>query len=264
MPKFGFINVLILLLLISGCAVQATPVELTITPTREPLPTNTPTAAPTVEIPPTQTSPAAISLADQYPMIVPSSDLFSPVVSTDPGDSQRLAYCAPGEIRISQDAGQTWETISTAGVDAAIEGSGYELFYGEPGSQDACLSVTLDPNHPQTFYAVFTTAFVEFGAPPVFYMGFFTTNGGETWQLVEYPENASLESFGGFWNLGADAVQTQFFPAESWDLEPDEILITETVNGGGDWQPGDLSCPDGFRCTPGALHCRVRPAGRAG
>jgi hypothetical protein len=247
MHKLSVVLVLLLLVVASACANQVVPVEVTASPTSEAVPTHTPTKiainTATAEVPATETPPPSISIADQYPLIISSSDLFNQVVSTVPGDPQRISYCAPGEIRVSQDAGQTWESIPTAGVVAVVEEAGYELFYGEPGSDNTCLAVTMDPQHPRTYYAVFSTAKAEYGAPPLFYMGFFTTNRGETWQLVEQPGNATAEDFGGFWNLGADAVQALFFPAGSWSQIPDEILITETANGGLDWNDGNLTCP---------------------
>ena len=247
MRKIGLIiPMLVIILLGSACADQITTgVEITApSPAIEVSPTIPPTKSPLPEPTSTQTSPPpAIEAADQYPWISSSSDLFNQVVSIDPIDAQRIAYCAPGEIRVSQDAGQTWETVSTAAVAAAAQARGYALFYGEPGTADACLSVTLDPQNSEVYYAVFTAAHEEFGAPPVFYMGFFTPDAGESWQLVEPPENGTIEDFGGYWNLGTGAVEALFFPAGSWRQLPEEILITETANSGKEWGDGALSCP---------------------
>jgi photosystem II stability/assembly factor-like uncharacterized protein len=252
MHKFSFVLIFLLLLAVSACADQATPVANTAAPTSEPVLADIPTKTPTLEVPPTEiptgTPPPSISLVDQYPQIVSSSDLFNRVLSTTPGDPQRIAYCAPGEIRVSQDAGQTWDSISTQGVVAAALERSYELFYGEPAGADVCASVTLDPDFPGTYYAVFTTAHEDYGAPPVFYMGFFTTDGGESWQFVDPPENATIEDFGGFWNLGTDGVQALFFSAGSWSEIPDEFLIIETADGGLEWSNGVLSCPAAGPC----------------
>ncbi|MBK5109627.1 MAG: hypothetical protein JJE12_15945, partial [Anaerolineales bacterium] len=243
MHKFIYRLIVLLLLATGACTAQATPPEITASPTSEPATEQSPADIPTATAPPGETAPPAITSAGQYPLIIASSDPFNQVVSIDPNDAGRIAHCAPGEIRVSQDAGQTWESISTVGVVAAAQERGYELFYGEPWPENACLSVTLDSQFPQAYYAVFTAAFEQFGAPPLFYMGFFTPDGGESWQFVEPPENATIEDFGGFWNLGTGSVQALFFPAGSLSQDPAEILITETTDGGNEWQPGELTCP---------------------
>jgi hypothetical protein len=238
-----------LVLLISGaCALQETPLQNTTAPTIEPANTDRPTDSPSPEVPSTETPLPIITLIDQFPSIISSSDPFNQVVSIDPDDPKRIAYCAPGEIRVSMDAGQTWESISTLGVTPAAQEHGYTLFYGEAGTEGACQSVTLDPQHSNAYYAVFTGADEEYGAPPVFYMGFFTVDSGETWQFVEPPENATLEDFGGFWNLSGGTVQAQFLPTGSRSQIPGQVLITETTNGGLAWQDGDLSCPSFGPC----------------
>ena len=243
MHKFIYILIVLLLLTTAACTAQTTPLENTASPTSQPATEKSPAVIPTPTAPPGETTPPAITSSHLYPLIVASSDPFNQVVSIDPGDAGRIAHCAPGEIRVSQDSGQTWESISTVGVAAAAQEHGYELFYGEPWPEDACLSVTLDPQIPQAYYAVFTAAIEEYGAPPLFYMGFFTADGGESWQFVDPPENSTIEDFGGFWNLGAGTVQALFFPAGSLSEEPAEILITETADGGNEWQSGELICP---------------------
>ena len=243
MNKFRLVILVLGVLILSACAGQATPASNTPATTNLPGQVITPTGIPSPTAPPTETSSPNITLAGDYPHIVTSTDPFNQLVSIDPGDPMRIAYCAPGEIRASQDAGQAWEVIPTTGVMAVAQESGYDLFYGEPSAEDACLSVTFDPVWEESYYAVFTAAQAEYGAPPLFYLGFHTADSGETWQLVEPPEGATLEDFGGFWNLGINSVQAQFFPAGSWSQDPEAILITETRNGGTAWQPGELSCP---------------------
>lgn len=245
MQKIHTSLVILLLLLGSACAAQATQPENT--PTTEPAATLTQTTPPTVEIIPTETSPPAIQL-DNYPQIIPSGDIFNQVVSVDPGNAERMAYCAPGEIRVSSNGGQSWDTIPTAGAASVVQESGFELFYGEPGGEDACLSVTFDPGHPESYYALFSTAAKDYGAPPLYYMGLFTPDNGLTWQMVTPPASAGVEDFGGFWNLGGDGVEALFFPAGSWSQDPQEILVTKTTNGGLEWQAADLSCPRAAAC----------------
>ena len=138
MRKLSFAFAVFCIIATSACATQSGPVEPTSSPTKTSLPTAKPTELPTPTQMPTVTSPPDISSAVTYPLIISSHDPFNQVVAVDPADTQRIAYCAPSEIRISQDAGETWETISTAGVAAVAGELGYDLFYGEPGSEDAC------------------------------------------------------------------------------------------------------------------------------
>lgn len=244
MQRSSLIITILIVMLGSACVSQVTPED-----TSTPVP---PVETPTDALPPTDlpqaTDAPEITLAEQYPLIMPSSDLFNQVVSVDPADEERMAHCAPGEIRVSQDGGQTWEEIPTAGVTSAAEAEGYELFYGEPGLEGTCLSAALDPRYPDSYYAVFSAAQTEFGAPPVFYMGFFSNDNGESWQLVEPHAGATIEEFGGFWNLGEQAVQAQFFEGGAWSQEPGEVLIVETSDGGSSWEPGELSCPAAGAC----------------
>ncbi|HUV29024.1 MAG TPA: hypothetical protein VMW34_16805 [Anaerolineales bacterium] len=150
---------------------------------------------------------------------------------------------------MSLDAGQTWEQpIPTTGVTAAAQERGYIIFDGDPATADACHSVTLDPSSAGTFYAEFTVAQVEYGAPPVFYMGFFSTDRGATWQFVNPPATTTLEDFGGFWNLDGQKVQAQFLVASQLDQPFENTLITETSNGAADWEIGKLSCPSVGPC----------------
>jgi hypothetical protein len=75
-------------------------------------------------------------------LVQPSTDLINRVVSVDPEDGKRLAYCATGEIRLSQDGGQTWSIIPTSAAGAAAEASGYPVFQQDQ-PLPTCLSATL-------------------------------------------------------------------------------------------------------------------------
>jgi len=244
MQRFNLVTAILILLLSSACVSQTTPEDTSLPAT----PVITPTEAPAPTEPPQATDDPSITLAEKFPLIIPSSDLFNQVVSADPADDERLAYCAPGEIRVSQDGGQNWEGISITGVTSTAEEQGYELFYGDPGLEGTCLSAALDARFPDTYYAVFSAADFEFGAPPVFYMGFFSTDKGDSWQFVEPPSGATIEDFGGFWNYGEQAVQAQFFEGGAWSQEPGDVLIVETADGGKSWGPGELSCPASGPC----------------
>lgn len=174
----------------------------------------------------------------------PSTDLFNQVVAVDPQKPERLAYCASNEIRVTNNSGLTWETIPTSGVKTLSKEIGYPLFGGDTPTKSTCHSVTLDPDHPSSFFAVFTTAQEGLGAPPVYYMGFFTTDNGDTWQAVPVPESAAIEDFGGFWNLGEGAVEVLF---NSYEQAENPILF-DTKDGGKTWELTTLSCPASGPC----------------
>jgi hypothetical protein len=182
---------------------------------------------------------ASIAETSRILWISPSTDLFNRVLSIDPQNQERLAYCAHDEIQVSIDAGNTWEGISTTGAASAAADHGFRLFSSGSPSSSTCINVTLDPGYPSTLYAIFTAAEEQFGAPPVFYLGFFTTDNGDTWHVVPAPGSSTLEQFGGFWNLGDEGIEALF----NSDSLADNIVVIETGDGGETWQPGKLSCP---------------------
>jgi hypothetical protein len=257
MQKIKFIVLDIFFLLIVAACVQAQSTQTPELPTASPTSMSSPTSRPTetaVPIPtetavpvPTvnPTSPPAITDASRLLWVSSSADLFNRVISVDPDNPQRIAYCAPDQIRLSLDGGQTWEeAIPTHAISAVAEESGYTIF----DSASACISVTLDPEYPGSFFIVFATAQEQFGAPPIFYMGFFTTDNGSTWQLVSPPPSATLEGFGGFWNLGGETIEALFTKPGQISDPSANILVQETADGGRTWQPGELSCPQSGPC----------------
>ena len=209
------------------------PPDLSLTPTAN-------FAYPAPDASPTQ----FISSIEQKLLWVSSgTDLYNRVVSIDPLDAERIAYCTKDEIRQSLDSGQTWEGIPTTGAAAVAEEIGYQIFETDSSFSQACLSVTLDPKFPNTFYAVFTAAHAEFGAPPVFYLGFFTTDNGDTWQLVPPPAESTHLSFGGFWS-NTDGRIEALFSLPTQPADPSHpVYVQETVDGGQTWEPGKLACP---------------------
>lgn len=249
MHKIKVIMLGLFYLLISSACVQAQPsqsVELpTVSPTSSSSPTPRPTETEDTVPTGTPTSLHSITAPSRLLWVSFSADLFNRVISVDPGNSQRIAYCAPDQIHLSLNSGQTWEeAIPTHGISAVAEASGYIIF----DSASACISVTLDPEYPGSFYTVFTTAQEQYEAPPIFYMGFFTTDYGSTWQLVPPPPSATFEDFGGFWNLGGETVEALFTKLAQTTDPAANILVQETVDGGRSWQSGELSCPQSSPC----------------
>jgi photosystem II stability/assembly factor-like uncharacterized protein len=190
--------------------------------------------------------------------IQPSANLISPEVTADPANPQHLAYCAPGEVRLSQDGGKTWTTVSTDSAVAAA-GDSYSFFaQGGPANQPTCISVTLDSAHPDSIFAVFQTANKSYGAPPVFFMGFVSKDSGKTWTMVPAPAENMAESFGGFWTDGNGTVQALFNAQNSEPGGAALPSIEQTADGGQTWNPGSLTCPASEPClrwgaAPGSI-----------
>jgi len=190
--------------------------------------------------------------------VQPSANLINPEVTAGPANPQHLAYCSPGEIRVSQDGGKTWNSVSTASAASAV-GDKYSFFaQGGPADQATCLSVTLDSAHPDSLFAVFQTANKSFGAPPVFFMGFASTDNGKTWTMVPAPAENLAESFGGFWTDGNGTVQALFNTQSSGPGSASLPTIEQTTDGGQTWSSGSLTCPASAPClrwgaAPGAI-----------
>jgi photosystem II stability/assembly factor-like uncharacterized protein len=187
--------------------------------------------------------PTWASLGTSRPLAVTrSTPLTGQTLAVAPGEPGRLAYCAPDTIQLTRDGGETWESIPTAPVTALAEAAGYPLL-GADGAVPACTSLLLDPADPLALYAVFAAGKAEFGAPPIVFTGYRTTDGGQTWQPVPVPDGGGIEQFGGFQANGA-AVQALFARA---DGEPGPLVL-ETRDGGRNWATVPLDCPSAGPC----------------
>ncbi|HJW91598.1 MAG TPA: sialidase family protein [Anaerolineales bacterium] len=187
--------------------------------------------------------PHSVLLAENR-MQPPQLTVEAPDSQNDPGESMRMAYCAPGEMRVSLDLGLNWTAIPTSGVTSAAQAAGYPLFQNPDRPPPSCISVSLDPVYPHSYYAVFETAQPEFGAPPLFFMGFTTADDGATWKAVSAPSPDLTEHFGGFTPGAEGAVQAIF---GRLDLETG-LVILQTQDGGLNWAEADLVCPFESRC----------------
>lgn len=170
-------------------------------------------------------------------------DLFNSRLGQDPADPQRIAYCAPGEIKISMDGGQTWDSVPTTSLAAALSGSQYEVGYPQDPTQPQCLEVLLDPLHQDSFFAVFTTQLTQYGAPPVFYMGFVTTDRGSSWTWVPAPGPDEVQAFGGFWGDGQGKVQAMYMGSSSSPQSAPPVFVEESRDGGATWSAANMACP---------------------
>jgi hypothetical protein len=195
-------------------------------------------------------------LVGQPLWIQPSADLTASDPTVDPGDPNRIAYCAPGEIKVSQDSGKNWNSISTTAVASAAEAAGYPLM--SQNAQATCMAVTLDATHPDSYYAVFQAMDKQYGAPPVFFMGYVTHDAGQTWSLAAVPAKLTAENFGGFWSDSRGTVQALYSgPAQGPDQAP-AVFVEQTSDGGQNWSQSQLTCPGNGPCirwgpAPGSI-----------
>lgn len=182
--------------------------------------------------------------------IEPSASLVEPfTLAVDPGNPQRLAYCAPGEIRVTADGSASWASIPTGPVAELAAGTTYPLFTGGDPAEAACASVTLDSGHPDSFYAVFETQNANFGAPPVFFQAYTTADRGATWRAVPAPSAELIEGFGGFWSDPDVGVEALFSPTGFDPAQADQVTVLQTTDGGRTWIPDvGLSCPSDGAC----------------
>ncbi|MCL4562522.1 MAG: hypothetical protein M1281_18160, partial [Chloroflexi bacterium] len=181
--------------------------------------------------------------------IQPSSSLIDATVSADPSNPLRLAYCADGAIRLSEDGGQTWSSIPITAAGSATLPGDLEI----SPQQARCASVLLDPTHPDSFYAVFGAQSKQWGAPPIYYLGLYSTDRGQTWQVVPVTQSITQGSmdigrFGGFVYSG-NAIQALYYDTPSSDpAQPSPLKVSQTSDGGATWTPAALTCPPAGPC----------------
>ncbi len=183
--------------------------------------------------------------------IQPSASIQATTMSVDVLNPMRIAYCAPGAIRLSQDGGKSWISISTGSVAKLAEASAYPLMQN-PGEIPTCNAVTLDSSHPDSFYAVFTTASKQYGAPPIYYQGYATHDHGKTWTLVPAPagvttSSQAIDRFGWFWTDG-NVVQVLYWGQINTPDQAPSAIVEQTADGGITWSPASLTCPPNGPC----------------
>jgi hypothetical protein len=192
-------------------------------------------------------APTWASLGSIRPIgIQPGVSSNAAAIAGDPAHPRRLAYCASNGIPVSEDGGQRWSTISTAGIALATGGSPYELI--SPASNaPGCSTLALDPAHSGSLYATFILIRTEFhSAPPTYAIGFFTDDAGKTWHLVPPPTGLDLSTFGGFQVTGRAVLALFAQPAQS-PLPPP--LVEATSDGGRTWNSARLPCPATRPCV---------------
>ncbi len=188
--------------------------------------------------------------------MAPTADLVTPSITVDPADPTRLAYCAPSVIRLSNDSGQSWREVPIAGAVDAVDKIGFEVMSGgATGSTPQCISVALDADHPDSLFAVFGTAERQMGAPPEFFKGLITTDGGANWRIVPSPGPAYDFPFGGFASLPGGQVEALFNTTGDGNSVPQ---VEATGDGGSNWQLRVMACPSAQPClrwgpAPGSI-----------
>lgn len=186
------------------------------------------------------------SLGTLRPLSILRSGLDA--IGVDPANPHRFAYCSGGGIQVTADSGQSWSSISVQGAIVASAATKYPLAPSYAQNPRSCDAVALDPARPGSFYALFSTADRN-GPPPMYYVGYFTTNAGRTWQLVPVPASSEMGGFGGFQVdlSGVRALYTMW----SDSLPPDQPTMAAelTVDGGSTWSKGTLVCPQAGPCV---------------
>jgi hypothetical protein len=208
-----------------------------------------PTLAP---MPFTVTAPLTWAiLGSRQPLwIQPSADVFGVgAFAVDPADPRRLAYCAPGAVRLSSDGGATWANLPTDTVGSAAAETPFEFPAGLP-APPRCAAVALDPRHPASVYVAFSMEKVAYhSAPPTFLVGFATADAGRTWRALPAPPGDQLDqfAFGGF--EVTDRGVLALFSAPQTTPGPPPTLVEQTTDGGRSWLPAELTCPAPGPCV---------------
>ena len=162
-----------------------------------------------------------------------------------PGHPGLLAVCRSGTIAVSRDGGTSWTSVPTAGVAAALAKTSYSLM-GSTSPPPACDQALADPAQAGSVYAVFGAGQTKYGAPPIYYVAVYTTDGGSTWQAVPAPPGLQAGGFGGLGVTAAGAVQVMFGPTATGQPA---LALTQTSDGGRTWQTAALSCPSTGPCV---------------
>jgi hypothetical protein len=165
----------------------------------------------------------------------------------DPANPQRFAYCSGSAIQITADGGQTWSPIPIQGVVAASAATKYPLGTGYQANPVSCDTVGLDPTHPSSFFALFSSVDHN-GPPPMYYVGYFTTDAGRSWRPVPVPAGSDMGAFGGFRVdlAGVRALYTLW--SDALPADQPMVAVELTADGGITWGKENLVCPPAGPC----------------
>ncbi len=171
-----------------------------------------------------------------------SANLFPPSVSALAQTSSQIVACVNQQILLSTDGGQHWAQIPDTAVISLAAKTAYPLAIVPAGTNTApCTSVQLDPTHPDTIYATFAAESAQYKSiPPIFTVGYVTTNLGQTWRAVPPPSGYSLGDSGGF---QADGAKTLALFDSSNTQSGLPVAQVQTTDGGLIWTSGQATCP---------------------
>ncbi len=164
----------------------------------------------------------------------------SPVAAA-PGVPDRLAWCAPGVIRV-RGGGPT--RIPIGGVVPALRRAGLVPLGPVSAALGlSCASVALDAHDPGTAYAAFAVQ----PAPPIQLVAVVTTDAGAHWRRVPVPPGASPTGFGGYRQFGGATTAVFAGGAAERPGQP-PLLATVTTDGGRLWTAARPGCPAAGPC----------------
>lgn len=171
-----------------------------------------------------------------------SSDGLAPI-SANPAEPDRVAWCAPGSVMLTNTAGPGGvERIPTASVHSALAGTGLRLgTSAAPGCDDVAL-----PPSGNTVFAGFEVN-PNGQAPPFAEVPLYTTDMGASWHPVPAPAGAAPDSFGGF-RYRADRVEA-LYTAEARPGSPAAQPPLVEIEANGRWAPAAWSCPPAGPCV---------------
>jgi len=186
------------------------------------------------------------SMGTLHPLSILRSGLDA--FGVDPANPRRLAYCSDSAIKVTADGGQTWSAIPIQGVVLASAATQYPVGTRYLPNPVSCDAVALDPANPASFYALFT-AVDHNGPPPMYYVGYFTTDAGRSWRPVPVPAGSDMGAFGGF-RVDLSGVRA-VYPLWSDSLPPDQpgLAVELTGDGGITWKKENLLCPPAGPCV---------------
>ncbi len=173
-----------------------------------------------------------------------SASVGMATLSSPAGSPDRIAACGVnGAILLSSDGGKIWSALPDQAVVQAAARTSYPLAtMASPQHTATCNSVLLDSAHPDTVYASFSAAYGPYHSiPPIFTVGYVTTNLGRSWQAVPPPAGFTLGEFSGFQPAGAATLALFASPAAPGSAAKTAVLAT--LDGGLTWTPSHLTCP---------------------
>lgn len=166
-----------------------------------------------------RSSPAHLSAAPDPLSVLASTRILL-------ADNSTLWAGPPGALR----------AVPLAGITSQAAHMGYAI----PGPHASVVSAQGVGAYPASLFIAVATASPHYGAPPVYYSPFDSTNGGATWQPLPVPHGMTFENFAGFRVVGARVYAL-------W-ASRSGTATEVTVDGGQAWSTATLPCPPAGAC----------------